>query len=71
MADTAVAKRPSTLQFTDPTYSSALDIDNFENEDNDYAKLKKLQRHLEWAPSLVSLGWEGMNSVDIEPYAGT
>jgi 26S proteasome regulatory subunit T3 len=47
MADTAVAKRPSTLAFTDPTYSSALDIDSFDTEDNDYAKLKKLQRHLE------------------------
>lgn len=47
MADTAVARRPSTLAFTDPSYSSALDIDSFESEDNDYAKLKKLQRHLE------------------------
>jgi hypothetical protein len=47
MADTAVAKRPSTLTFADPSYSSALDIDSFDSEDNDYAKLKKLQRHLE------------------------
>lgn len=47
MADVAIAKRPSTLTFTDPTYSSALDIDSFDSDDNDYAKLKKLQRHLE------------------------
>lgn len=45
MAD--VAKRPSTLAFTDPTYPSALDIDSFESKGNNYAELKKLQRHLE------------------------
>lgn len=48
MADTAVARRPAPAPFTDPTYSSHLDIDSFDDEDNDYAKLKKLQRHLEY-----------------------
>jgi 26S proteasome regulatory subunit T3 len=47
MADVAVQRRPVVSAFSNPTYSSALDLDSFGEDDNDYAKLKKLQRHLE------------------------
>lgn len=49
MAETAVQRRPAAPgPLADPTYSSSLDIDSFGDDDNDYATLKKLQRHLEY-----------------------
>lgn len=49
MADIVLQKRTATPSpVNDPTYSSALGVGSFCDEDNDYAKLKKLQRHLEY-----------------------
>lgn len=46
MGDVAVQKRPTPSPFSDPAYSSTLDS-ALVADNNDYAKLKRLQRHLE------------------------
>jgi 26S proteasome regulatory subunit T3 len=43
---TEVSKRPAPL--ADPAYTAALSALENLGSDNDYAKLKKLQRHLEY-----------------------
>lgn len=44
MGDVAVQKRPAALPLADPTFGS---LDSTLGDNNDYAKLKRLQRHLE------------------------
>jgi len=45
MGDVAVQKRPAILPLTDPSYGT---LDGSLGDNNDYAKLKRLQRHLEY-----------------------